>query len=278
VDLKRVKPYVVNQSYLADKISESSSTRTGSRMPSGGPYLTDDEVGRIKRWIITGADQGAADPDALYFGAPSLSRVDLGGKVSSLPVGVAGQVSVPMLSDFTPPLKLSLDLGKGEHGDAFFDSANLVKDKSLRLYVGGNKPLLYAVSAAVEDANGKSGTFDIDVTLTTDGANALSYKSDIEPLIVKRCSSCHATVAPVLSEKRGYKSLVDKPSTKSGWNYVTPGSVSKSYVLYKLYGWETGTPGQTTKPMPHHMDLTNAADVNEFLIPLTNWMLGGAKP
>ncbi|WP_020402862.1 hypothetical protein [Gracilimonas tropica] len=39
---------------LVDKIEPNP--RFGSRMPLGGPYLTNDEVGKIKAWIEGGAE------------------------------------------------------------------------------------------------------------------------------------------------------------------------------------------------------------------------------
>jgi hypothetical protein len=275
-DAKRVKPFIVDQSYLVDKIIENSPNRTGSRMPKDGPYLPDEEIDRIKRWVITGAAEGAMDPSALYFGTPSISRIDTNEKVNELPAGVCGVVDAPILSEFTPPLTLSLDLGDGQHGDAFYDPAGVLKEKTLRFNVGGDRATSFGVSATVEDANGKAGSFDVEVALTMEGAEVLSYESDIEPLIVTRCAKCHSAISPVLSQKDGYKSLIRKPSTKPGWNYVTPGSPSKSYVLYKLHGWQPAAPDG--KPNPHNIDPANATDVDEFIVLFTNWILGGARP
>lgn len=51
---KIVIPGEPNNSPLVDKIEPNPDN--GSRMPSGGPYLTADEINKIKAWIEGGAE------------------------------------------------------------------------------------------------------------------------------------------------------------------------------------------------------------------------------
>jgi hypothetical protein len=50
----RVAPGDPANSYLVQKI-EGAAGISGTRMPNGGPYLTDGQVAIIKRWIELGA-------------------------------------------------------------------------------------------------------------------------------------------------------------------------------------------------------------------------------
>lgn len=45
---------------LVDKI-ESNSPQQGSRMPQGGPFLSDERVEQIKQWIENGAENNSSN-------------------------------------------------------------------------------------------------------------------------------------------------------------------------------------------------------------------------
>jgi len=52
--LDRVEPFRPDTSYLVWKI-EGDSGITGERMPFGGPYLADQTIALIRKWILQGA-------------------------------------------------------------------------------------------------------------------------------------------------------------------------------------------------------------------------------
>jgi hypothetical protein len=105
----------------------------------------------------------------------------------------------------------------------------------------------------------------------------LSYASDVEPLIVKRCLVCHETkdakAKLVLEVGTGYAQLVGRASTQiPELNIVEPGSAEDSYLWIKLIDEQSvgkGMPktlfGSKRLPQPE-LDLIKA------------WISSGAVP
>jgi hypothetical protein len=66
-----------------------------------------------------------------------------------------------------------------------------------------------------------------------------SYRSHLEPLVQKRCLSCHTAEDPkaglVLEPGRGWEALVGPSSVQvSSLRLVSPGSPESSYLWHKL--------------------------------------------
>ncbi|MBI5502363.1 MAG: Ig-like domain-containing protein [Deltaproteobacteria bacterium] len=78
-----------------------------------------------------------------------------------------------------------------------------------------------------------------------------SFDDDILPLVLARCSSCHAPPAPAagLPLASADDLLRAAGSTSAqwlGWTILAAGSPERSYLLYKV----TGTPGLVGRQMP----------------------------
>jgi hypothetical protein len=61
--LMRVNPGNPDASYIVQKIEGTAAQ--GARMPFGGPYLTQDRIDLVRRWIAAGAPNVAVAPDKL---------------------------------------------------------------------------------------------------------------------------------------------------------------------------------------------------------------------
>ncbi len=61
--LLRVNPGNPNASYLVQKLEGTAAS--GSRMPLGGPFLSQTQVDLVRAWIAAGAPMNAAPPDRL---------------------------------------------------------------------------------------------------------------------------------------------------------------------------------------------------------------------
>jgi hypothetical protein len=59
----RVSPGNPDASYIVQKLEGTAAV--GARMPFGGPYLTQDRIDLVRRWITAGAPSAAAPPNNL---------------------------------------------------------------------------------------------------------------------------------------------------------------------------------------------------------------------
>jgi hypothetical protein len=67
----------------------------------------------------------------------------------------------------------------------------------------------------------------------------VSYREHVEPLVLKRCLSCHTHEDPkaglVFEEGVGYDRMVDRPSKQApAMSLVAPGEPESSYLWLKL--------------------------------------------
>jgi hypothetical protein len=100
---------------------------------------------------------------------------------------------------------------------------------------------------------------------------ALSFATDVDPIIQANCSPCHTSNTPRsgmldMATGAGYASLVGVASS-TGVNYVTAGDSSMSYIINKLEG--TGMGNQ----MPFGMTPLDAATIQT----IKDWIDGGAS-
>ncbi len=208
---KFVKPLQVDQSYLLSKIASSNVDRQNERMPLGGPYLTENEIMLITRWIAMGALLGTINPRTIHLGTPTLLMPNTNESIDMLPVGVLGKINLPVLSAITAPLDVELELEKNKSGDAYIDFVSDNSDRSITIRAGCANAEKFKVKVFVKDAFGRSGSTEFPVTLTEKNSRILSYANDIEQIVINRCSSCHTNINPVLTEGNGYKNLVEQP-------------------------------------------------------------------
>lgn len=97
---------------------------------------------------------------------------------------------------------------------------------------------------------------------------ALSFATDLYPLISDSCASCHAARRPAMrTESMAYANLVGQPSTCGG-DYVVPGNSGASYLVQKLSG-----PTCSGGSMP-----PSAAWPPEQVLTVAEWVEQGAQP
>ncbi len=107
--------------------------------------------------------------------------------------------------------------------------------------------------------------------------DAVSYSSDLEELVVKRCGDCHSTKEPkaklVLVRGEGFGNMVEKVSVQvPEAQLVAPGDLEASYLWHKLMGdTEIG------KGMPRTMFGSKRLPEKELDL-FRRWIEGGAKP
>ncbi|MCD6119999.1 hypothetical protein J7K50_09225 [bacterium] len=270
-EIYRIEPFEPGQSYLICKLLDGCPINTGVRMPKDADPLPESEFLDILRWVYTGANEGAPDPTKIYFAAPILRLVSGEDPVSEIPAGFLGEISIPFISEFTAPLTAEVS-DDSDHCDAFIDPGDFYDEEVLWIMVGGDSAGTYSVVLDVEDAEGKTGHLEIPVAITGSGARLLSYEAHIEPLIIPRCAACHGAVPPVMTEGEGYGNLVGQPSSQDGIDYVTPVNMTKSYIVFKTMGWSPAG------PEPHHVDPDDDEDIGQFLVPIAEWIIGGALP
>jgi len=105
----------------------------------------------------------------------------------------------------------------------------------------------------------------------------LSYASDVEALVVKRCAGCHkaeeAKANLVLEEGAGYAQLVGRASTQEpALQLVVPADPSASYLWHKLeFTAEVG------KGMPRTLFGSKRLPEKELDL-IKRWIEGGALP
>lgn len=111
----------------------------------------------------------------------------------------------------------------------------------------------------------------------TAGADGVSYKADIVPLIKSRCVVCHlpgaAQAALELHPRGGYDSLVGVKSSQSPLLRVAPGKPEDSYLYRKLTGTQLAAGGSGER-MPFGEAPLSAADIEKVRL----WIEAGAKP
>lgn len=275
---KRVKPFDPKNSYLICTLFENCDERVGGRMPPGETPLSQAELAGVLRWILTGALQGAS-PNQIILGEPSLSAMNNQSgnfePVEQIPAGAFGQIEIPVLSPVTLPISISVVSEAGAHGDVWFDLDGFFQDNSIVIFAGGDAAASFPVTVEVEDSAGKSGSSIAEVIITETGSEPyiLSYASDIEPLLLPKCATCHSGIQPVLLAGSGFASLVNAGSSVSGWDYAEPGFPSKSYLINKLLGW----PPVPESSAPHHINPDIEEDM-DFVMKTAMWIYGGAKP
>ncbi|HUH76340.1 MAG TPA: c-type cytochrome [Devosia sp.] len=82
-----------------------------------------------------------------------------------------------------------------------------------------------------------------------------SYTKDVEPIVSKKCVSCHndasATSGVSFTKGSGYANLVNIASEElPTMNRVTPGDSEQSYLAHKLLGTHESVGGSGTKMPP----------------------------
>ncbi len=97
----------------------------------------------------------------------------------------------------------------------------------------------------------------------------------VSDLLESQCAltGCHSSTLPqeglVLTAEDGYASLVNRPSSQSGFDRVEPASSSQSYLYLKI----TADPSTTGQSMPPLTPLS-AAEISLVRV----WIEGGALP
>ncbi len=274
---KLVKPFDPQNSYLMSTVYGGvAGERVGERMPPGETPLEAQEITQLLRWIITGAAQGNT-AGSIALGDPALLVVNPStleaSEVDAIPVGAFGRIDIPVLTQVSPPLSISVSTSENALGDVWFDLEDVFSDGTITLFTGGKDATKFTVEVEVEDEAGKVGSASIDVEISKAGedASVISYSSGLETLISANCASCHTNAAPVLSQGSGYANMVNASSSISGWDYAEPGFPSKSYMINKMMGW----PPSGEKA--HHFD-KNSSDDMRLLVKSAMWIYGGAKP
>ena len=106
---------------------------------------------------------------------------------------------------------------------------------------------------------------------------SVSYSSDLEELVVKRCGDCHSIKEPkaklVLVKGEGFGNMVEKVSVQVPEALlVVPGDLESSYLWHKLMGdTEIG------KGMPRTMFGSKRLPEKELDL-FRRWIEDGAKP
>ena len=82
-----------------------------------------------------------------------------------------------------------------------------------------------------------------------------SYTKDVEPIVSKKCVSCHsdatATSGVSFQKGSGYDNLVNVASKElPAMNRVTPGDSEQSYLAHKLLGTHESVGGSGSKMPP----------------------------
>ena len=103
--------------------------------------------------------------------------------------------------------------------------------------------------------------------------DAVSFKSDVEPILNKHCVQCHMVGTELgnfslYPDPRG--NMVGMQSTQCGLNLVEPGKPDQSYVLVKMLDTQVAAGGKGMR-MPWEYDLSKA-DVEV----VRRWILQGA--
>lgn len=106
--LLRVNPGNPDASYLVQKLQGTNAV--GARMPFGGPYLAQDRIDLVRRWISAGAPAAAAPANQLTVastipGSAEMARAD----TSKLTVIFAGDVDASLATRETFGLRNGFD-------------------------------------------------------------------------------------------------------------------------------------------------------------------------
>lgn len=74
-ELMRVNPGKPDESYIIRKL-EGASGIVGSRMPLGGPYLTQEQINNVRDWIANGAPRSGTGTNPTKISNVSLEKTD----------------------------------------------------------------------------------------------------------------------------------------------------------------------------------------------------------
>lgn len=106
---------------------------------------------------------------------------------------------------------------------------------------------------------------------------AVSFKTDLMPLLSSQCMFCHVTGAENgglnLGRREAYKALM-APSTEAPMPRVTPGDAEKSYLIHKLRGTHVDAGGNGARmPMTDPPRPIDAGQLDLFV----KWVEAGAS-
>jgi len=106
--LLRVNPGNPDTSYLVQKLQGNNAV--GGRMPFGGPYLPQDRIDLVRRWIAAGAPASVSPPNQLTVAStiPGSAEVAAAG-TSKLTVIFAGDVDASLATRETFGLRNGFD-------------------------------------------------------------------------------------------------------------------------------------------------------------------------
>jgi hypothetical protein len=107
------------------------------------------------------------------------------------------------------------------------------------------------------------------------GAEPVSFKDDVVPLLTTRCVVCHvegADQAHLSLYPDAWVQLVGVASTESPLKRVEPGAPAKSYLYLKLLGTQAEAGGSGAR-MPFQQDPLAPADIEV----VRKWIEQGAK-
>jgi len=115
------------------------------------------------------------------------------------------------------------------------------------------------------------------IAMAASADEAVSYRSQIQPIFNAQCVYCHVTGAENgglnLARASSYASLVGAPSTESPLLRVTPGKPDNSYLWHKLNGTHVSVGGSgNAMPMSDPPRLLEPAQRALFKA----WIEGGA--
>lgn len=125
--LMRVNPGKPNESYIIRKL-EGAADIVGSRMPLGGPYLSQAEIDQVRDWIANGAPRAGGDA-----GSTKVSRI------SAKPAGdglmLELRFSRPLMAESLAAASVQLTSPGTEDQSPDLRPALLVDGQSLWLYL-----------------------------------------------------------------------------------------------------------------------------------------------
>jgi hypothetical protein len=106
--LLRVNPGNPDTSYIVQKLQGNNAV--GARMPFGGPYLPQDRIDLVRRWIAAGAPAAVSPPNQLTVAStgPGSAEVAPAG-MSKLTVIFAGDVDASLATRETFGLRNGFD-------------------------------------------------------------------------------------------------------------------------------------------------------------------------
>ncbi len=132
-------------------------------------------------------------------------------------------------------------------------------------------------------ATDTTDTTATDTTDTTDSGGALSFETDVYPILMANCS-CHVFGAPAQlalpDATMAFANLVGVPSsTDPGLDRVTPSDPDASFLFQKIAGTHAGISAansQMPKSAGQAMSLNPLSPADQMLI--SDWITAGAAP